>query len=120
MHTVKQMMMMMMMRIRMMIVMMMLLWNTHGDDDSEAPFCWALLGLLESLTLSSLFNNTLLPLSKLLLLPESVSSCFSFCSLKSGGEGEEVEGGEGEEKGVEVDEEDGHGEGGNVLLFSST
>ena len=119
MHTVKQMMTMMIMMIRMMIVMMMLLWNIHDDDDSEALFCWALIDLLESLT-EVHFNYTLLPLSKLLLLPESVSSCFSFCSLKSGGEGEEVEGGEGEDKGVEVDEEDGHGEGGNVLLFSST
>ena len=47
-----------------------------------------------------------------LVLPESVSSCFSFCSMKRGGEGEET--------GVVVDEEDGHGLGGNVLLFSNT
>ena len=52
------------------------------------------------------------PTFTLLVLPESVSSCFSFCSMKKGGEGEET--------GVVGDEEDGHGLGGNVLLFSNT
>ena len=52
------------------------------------------------------------PTFTLLVLPESVSSCFSFCSMKKGGEGEET--------GVVGEEEDGHGLGGNVLLFSNT
>ena len=50
----------------------------------------------------------------MILLPESVSSCFSllFSTVKMGGEGEQF--------GVDVDADEGHGEGGNVLLFSNT
>ena len=79
--------------------------------------CWALIE-------RSTFGNTnleTLDSSSILLLPESVSSCFSFCSwMKIGGEGDEDMPGEGEETGVVVDEDDGHGLGGNVLLFSNT
>ena len=50
----------------------------------------------------------------MILLPESVSSCFSLlCSMVK-------RGGEGEQFGVVVDVDEGLGEGGNVLLFSNT
>ena len=50
----------------------------------------------------------------MILLPESVSSCFSLlCSMVK-------KGGEGEQCGVVIDVDEGQGEAGNVLLFSNT